>query len=34
MGISPRSALEIEHRPFYVTEDGRGQPVRELFTRY
>jgi hypothetical protein len=33
MGISPRSALEIEHRPFYVTEDGRGQPVRELFTR-
>jgi hypothetical protein len=31
MGISPRTAFEVERRPFYVTEDGRGRPVRELF---
>ncbi len=31
MGISPKTEVEIEKRPFYVTEDGRGQPVRELF---
>lgn len=31
MGISPRTAFEVERRPFYVTEDGRGQPVRALF---
>ncbi len=31
MGISPRTAFEIEKRPFYVTHDGKGQPVRELF---
>jgi hypothetical protein len=31
MGISPRTAFDIERRPFYVTEDGRGQPVRALF---
>ncbi len=31
MGVSPRAALEIERRPFYVTEDGRGQPVTALF---
>ena len=31
MGISPRFALEIEQRPFYVTKDGRGKPIRELF---
>jgi hypothetical protein len=33
MGISPRTALDIERRPFYVTEDGHGQPVRNLFAR-
>ena len=33
MGISPRASFEIERRPFYVTDDGRGQPVRELFAR-
>jgi hypothetical protein len=32
MGISPRTAFEVERRPFYVTEDGRGQAVRELFS--
>ena len=31
MGISPRASFEIERRPFYVTDDGRGQPVHELF---
>jgi hypothetical protein len=30
LGISPRYALEVEHRPFYVTKDGKGKPVEEL----
>jgi hypothetical protein len=31
MGISPKTAMDVEKRPFYVTEDGKGQAVRELF---
>jgi hypothetical protein len=31
MGISPKTAFEIEKRPFYVTEDGKGKPVDALF---
>jgi len=31
MGISPKLAYDIEERPFYVTKDGKGQPVEELF---
>ncbi len=31
MGISPKTRFDIENRPFYVTEDGKGQAVRELF---
>jgi hypothetical protein len=31
MGISPRTAFEVEKRPFYATEDGKGQLVKELF---
>ncbi|MHB8898297.1 MAG: DUF1501 domain-containing protein [Thermoguttaceae bacterium] len=31
MGISPRTAIEIEKRPFYVTQDGDGKPVMDLF---
>ena len=31
MGIAPDTALEIEQRPFYVTEDGKGQAVDEIF---
>ena len=31
MGISPDTAFEVEKRPFYVTEDGLGKPVQELF---
>ena len=32
MGIAPDTALEVEKRPFYVTEDGKGKPVDDLFT--
>lgn len=31
MGISPQTAFQIEKRPFYVTKDGKGKPVAELF---
>ena len=31
MGISPKTAFDIEKRPFYATEDGKGQSVAELF---
>lgn len=31
MGISPKTAIDIEGRPFYVTLDGKGQAVRDLF---
>ena len=31
MGISPQTGFDIEGRPFYVTQDGKGQAVRELF---
>jgi uncharacterized protein (DUF1501 family) len=31
MGISPKTEFTIEKRPFYVTEDGKGQVVGELF---
>jgi hypothetical protein len=31
MGISPRTAFDVEKRPFYATEDGRGRAVKELF---
>ncbi len=31
MGISPETAFDIEKRPFYVTEDGKGKAVTELF---
>ena len=31
MGISPKLAYEVEKRPFYVTEDGKGTPVRDVF---
>jgi hypothetical protein len=33
LGISPRTAFDVERRPFYATEDGRGQPVRTLFAQ-
>jgi hypothetical protein len=31
MGISPKTAFEVEKRPFYATEDGKGKPVKDLF---
>ena len=31
MGISPKTAFEVEKRPFYVTKDGTGKPVTEIF---
>jgi Protein of unknown function (DUF1501) len=33
MGISPKTAFDIEKRPFFATEDGKGQAVKELFAR-
>lgn len=34
MGISPRLAYEVEQRPFYVTRDGEGRPIREVLTGF
>ena len=31
MGISPRLAYEVEKRPFYVTHDGKGKAIMDLF---
>jgi hypothetical protein len=31
MGISPRTAFDVEKRPFYATEDGLGKPATALF---
>jgi hypothetical protein len=31
LGIAPDLAYEIEKRPFYVTRDGLGKPIKELF---
>ena len=31
MGISPKTVFEIENRPFYATQDGKGKPVMDLF---
>lgn len=31
MGISPKTAYDVERRPFYATEDGKGNPVMDIF---
>jgi hypothetical protein len=31
MGISPKTTFNVEQRPFYATEDGKGVAVRDLF---
>jgi len=31
MGISPKTVFDIEGRPFYATEDGKGKAVKEVF---
>ena len=33
MGMSPKTAFDVEKRPFYATEDGKGQAVMELFAK-
>src|SRR3954453_12979017 len=30
MGINPKTAFDVERRPFYVTQDGKGQPVLDV----
>lgn len=30
MGVSPKTAFEIEKRPFYATQDGKGKAVEAL----
>ncbi|HSU53748.1 MAG TPA: DUF1501 domain-containing protein [Candidatus Dormibacteraeota bacterium] len=31
VGIHPRRSYDIEKRPFYVTRDGEGKPIMDLF---
>lgn len=31
MGVSPQTAFDVEKRPFYATEDGRGRAALEIF---
>jgi len=31
MGISPKTAFDVEKRPFYATEDGKGTAIMPLF---
>ena len=31
MGISPKTGFDVEGRPFYATEDGKGKAVSALF---
>src|SRR6185437_4426493 len=31
MGVSPKTAFDVEKRPFYATSDGTGVPAMELF---
>ncbi len=33
MGVSPKLSYDVEQRPFYVTHDGKGVPIKELFAR-
>jgi hypothetical protein len=33
MGIGPQTGFDVEGRPFYVTQDGRGRAVNDLFVR-
>ena len=32
LGIAPDLSYEVERRPFYVTKDGKGKPITELYT--
>ena len=31
MGVSPQTVFDIEGRPFYATQDGKGLPVDAIF---
>lgn len=31
MGISPKTAYDVEKRPFFATKDGHGKPVMDVF---
>jgi uncharacterized protein (DUF1501 family) len=31
MGISPKTMYEVEQRPFFATQDGKGKAVQEVF---
>lgn len=31
LGIPPDTSIDVEQRPFYLTEDGKGVPVLDLF---
>ena len=31
MGVSPKTQFDIEGRPFYVTQDGKGKSVNAIF---
>lgn len=31
LGIPADTSLEVERRPFYITQDGKGRPISELF---
>jgi hypothetical protein len=33
MGIPANHGYDVEKRPFYVTADGKGKAVRELFAK-
>jgi hypothetical protein len=33
LGIPPDTSYLVEKRPVYVTNDGKGKPIRELFAR-
>jgi hypothetical protein len=33
LGIAPNHGYDVEKRPFYVTNDGKGKPVTELFAK-
>jgi arylsulfatase A-like enzyme len=32
LGIPPTQSFTVERRPFYVTKDGKGVPIRKLFS--
>ena len=34
MGISPQTAFDVEKRPFYATEDGKGRRCRRCSREY